>query len=96
MTTNFHKVRQVIAKSDLQRLINKLNVGRRELGVEPIPSVDELQAKEPQNNTAIFEFVKAHFETVFDAAAFGVNEKEADKTIDNSTKAIIKFFEEQS
>ena len=45
---------------------------------------------------AIFEFVKAHFETVFDAAAFGVNEKEADKTIDDSTKAIIKFFEDRS
>lgn len=96
MIAKLHKVRWAIAKSDLQRLIDKLNVERHASGSDLIPSVDELRAEETQNNTAVFEFVKSHlivmFETGVDSTAFS----EVNEAIDNSTKAIIKFFEERS
>ena len=98
MTAKLHKVRRAIAKSDLQRLIDKLNVERRECGADLIPSVDELRAEETHND--VFEFIKNHLMDAFDAggglATFGGDDEVADKAIDDSTKAIIKFFEERS
>ena len=88
-----------IANANLQLLIDKLNVERHERGVEPIPSVEELRAEETQNNATVFAFVKTHIIHVLNVdngLTTLVGDEAVNKTIDDSTKAIIKFFEEQS
>ena len=53
-----------------------------------------------RNTDTIFKFINEHLRKAFDEggsiATFGGDDEVADKVIDDSTKAIIKFFKEKS
>ena len=97
--TDSREVRRLINESNLQKLVDKLNMERRVRGDELIPSVEEFRAEETQNNAAAFEFVKFQVQAAFGAgviADHSGDDRAIIKVVDDSTKAIIKFFEERS
>ena len=95
---NLPDVLRAISNTNLQLLVDKLNMERRVRGDELIPSVEEFRAKETQNNDAVFDFVKSQTQAAFDAgliADYG-DDKAIIKVIVDTAKAIIKFIRERS